>query len=67
MAEKLKELGVTIRLNSPIEKLQIENGKPVLTINGADHAYDAVLSTTSPQLTAQIDRKPERRQWWQAD
>lgn len=54
MADKLKGLGVTIRLNSPIEKLHIENGKPVLTVNGANQAYDAVLSTTSPQLMLKL-------------
>ena len=54
MAEKLTGLGVTIRLNSPVEKLHIENGKPVLTINGVDHPYDAVLSTTSPQLMLKL-------------
>lgn len=54
MAEKLTGLGVIIRLNSPVEKLRIENGKPVLTVNGADHPYDAVLSTTSPQLMLKL-------------
>ena len=54
MAEKLTGLGVIIRLNSPVEKLRIENGKPVLTVNGADHPYDAVLSTTSPQFMLKL-------------
>jgi protoporphyrinogen oxidase len=54
MAEKLRGLGVTIRLNTPVEAVQTANGKPTLTVNGAVHAYDAVLSTTSPQLMLKL-------------
>lgn len=54
MAEKLTALGVTIHLNTPVQALQIDNGKPSLTVNGTSHVYDAVLSTTSPQLMLKL-------------
>ncbi|MDX2141555.1 MAG: NAD(P)/FAD-dependent oxidoreductase [Chloroflexota bacterium] len=49
-AAKLTELGVQIKLSTPVQAISVESGKPVLTINGEAHTFDKVLTTTSPSL-----------------
>jgi protoporphyrinogen oxidase len=53
-AQRLRTRGVTIRLNTPINKLLIQDGKPALLIDGAFQIFDSVISTLSPPLMLKI-------------
>ncbi len=54
-AEKLREMGVTIHLNTPIEGISsTEEQKINLLINEQEIVYDQVLSTVSPGLMAHL-------------
>jgi protoporphyrinogen oxidase len=50
MAAKLAERGVAVHLESPVERIHSEGDTPVLTVDGQEHTFDRVLSTTSPKL-----------------
>lgn len=54
-AEKLREMGVAIHLNTPIEGISsTEDQKINLLINEQEIVYDQVLSTVSPGLMAHL-------------
>jgi protoporphyrinogen oxidase len=53
-AEKLQAKGARIMLNTPVQAIGEADGKPTLTINGETHAYDLVLSTSSPSLLLKL-------------
>lgn len=50
MAKAITDQGATICLNTPVEKIELVNMQPTLTIKGETHAFDRVLTTTSPKL-----------------
>jgi protoporphyrinogen oxidase len=54
LAEMLTHRGVEICLNSPVEAIRVENGKPVLVVKGEAQVFDRVLSTASPSLMLKI-------------
>jgi protoporphyrinogen oxidase len=54
LAEQLRQKGVTIHLNSPVERILIEGGKPALVIKGETHPFDQVMSTLSPRLMLRL-------------
>ncbi|MBZ0288859.1 MAG: FAD-dependent oxidoreductase, partial [Anaerolineae bacterium] len=54
LAEAVRQRGATICLNAPVESLHIQDGKPVLTVNGETHIFDRVISTTSPALMLRL-------------
>ncbi len=54
-AERLRELGVEIKLERPIEQIHASEGTLQLSFDGqTSHSYDSVLSTTSPALMAKM-------------
>lgn len=46
--------GATIHLNTPIQSIGTQDGKPTLTINGETQVFDRVLATTSPGLLLRL-------------
>jgi len=64
LKEKLEQLGVTIHLNSPIEKVAHKNNKlQGLMLNGEFNPFDKVYSTVPlPFVTKIIDNLPEEHQ-----
>jgi protoporphyrinogen oxidase len=58
-AQKLTEKGAHILLNTPVGNIRREDGALKLDANGQRHAFDAVISTTSPsamlRLVPEID------------
>jgi len=53
-AEKLREMGVDIRLGTPIRFIKRDPAKGLLVDAGGVEAFDQVLVTTSPALTAKL-------------
>lgn len=49
-AAKLIAAGVEICLSTPIQRIAVRDGKPVLTTKAGEAQYDIVLTTTSPSL-----------------
>jgi protoporphyrinogen oxidase len=49
-AARLTASGVHIRLNTPVQRISVQSGKPVLTVNDEPQGFDVVLTTTSPAL-----------------
>jgi protoporphyrinogen oxidase len=49
-ADKLRALGVEFHLNTPVQAITIQDGKPTLTVGSEARVYDRVLTTTSPAL-----------------
>lgn len=64
LKEKLEQLGVSIHLNSAIEKVAHKNNKVQgLMLNGEFNSYDKVYSTVPlPFVTKIIDNLPEEHQ-----
>ena len=51
IAGKIIETGnAHIHTNTPVERIDWHDGKPILHVNGEQKAFDRVLTTTSPQL-----------------
>jgi protoporphyrinogen oxidase len=48
--EQVTARGAQIRLGTPVEGIEIVEGKPAVIVNGERHIFDAILSTTSPRL-----------------
>ncbi len=59
LAEQLTAKGVTIHLETPIQGIATQDGKPALVINGETQVFDRVLATTSPGLLLKL--APELR------
>ncbi|MCA9902323.1 MAG: NAD(P)/FAD-dependent oxidoreductase [Anaerolineae bacterium] len=49
-AQKLIDQGVTIRLSTPVQQIDVQDGKPRLTIEGETIIFDRLVTTTSPGL-----------------
>jgi protoporphyrinogen oxidase len=55
LAERLRQSGVTVRLNTPVQNIQrLENGKLRLALREGPQEFDACISTTSPALMARL-------------
>lgn len=54
MADKIRAIGATIHLNTPVTGVDTHGGKPRLQVNGEWQSFDRVLSTTSPQLLLKL-------------
>jgi protoporphyrinogen oxidase len=54
LADQLKAKGVDIRLNTRVERIGTQDGKPTLTVNGETRTFDRVLSTSSPALLLRL-------------
>ncbi|MBX3064302.1 MAG: NAD(P)/FAD-dependent oxidoreductase [Anaerolineae bacterium] len=53
-AQKLIEMGVTIRFNAPVQNVRREGSQLQATANGETLTFDAVISTTSPLALLKI-------------
>ena len=53
-AERLRDLGVEIRLRAKVESIKREQGKLQVRSDGAFESFDKVLVTTSPNLLAKF-------------
>jgi len=64
LRQRLEEMGVTIHLNCPVDKIaHKENNIQGLMLNGEFHSFDAVYSTVPlPFVTKLIDNLPEEHQ-----
>jgi protoporphyrinogen oxidase len=49
LAEAITKHGAKIRLNTPIQKIDIQNDKPALSVGSETIVFDIVISTTSPE------------------
>ncbi|MAS37878.1 MAG: oxidoreductase [Anaerolineaceae bacterium] len=54
LADAIQQRGAHIHLNTRVEQISINDGKPALTINGQAETFDRVISTTSPGLMLRI-------------
>ena len=54
LAEAITKQGATICLNTPVQAIGTQDGKPTLTINGETLVFDRVLATTSPGLLLRL-------------
>lgn len=54
LADAITKKGATIHLNTPIQSIGTQDGKPTLTINGETQVFDRVLATTSPGLLLRL-------------
>ena len=55
LAAQVRKQGGEICLNTPVERVrQTTTGKLVLTVSGKDKEFDAVISTSSPQITLRL-------------
>lgn len=54
LAEKLTARGAVIHLNTPIQTIGTQDGKPTLTVKGETIVYDRMLTTTSPGLMLKL-------------
>jgi protoporphyrinogen oxidase len=54
LAEAIQQKGAVIHLNTPVQAIGTEDGKPTLTINGETRIFDRVISTASPGLMLKL-------------
>jgi len=59
LAKAITEKGAVIHLNTPVEGIGSQDGKPTLTVNGETKVFDRVISTGSPALMLKL--APELR------
>lgn len=60
LAEAISTKGAQIHLNTPVQRVGTQDGKPTLTVNGETRVFDRVISTASPGLMLRItDGLPE--------
>ncbi|MEO1288792.1 MAG: FAD-dependent oxidoreductase [Chloroflexota bacterium] len=50
LADAITEKGATICLNTRVEKIDLDDIKPIITANGDTQTFDHVISTTSPRI-----------------
>jgi protoporphyrinogen oxidase len=50
----IQKKGAVIHLNTPVQSIGEEGGKPTLTVNGETKAFDRIISTGSPGLTLRL-------------
>ncbi len=54
LAEAIQQRGATIHLNTRVERLTQQDGKPCLVIDGQTQTFDWVISTVSPRLMLKL-------------
>ncbi len=54
LAGAVKQHSATIHLNTPVQAIGAQDGKPTLTVNGEKLAFDRVLSTLSPKMMLKL-------------
>ncbi|MDQ7036470.1 MAG: NAD(P)/FAD-dependent oxidoreductase [Anaerolineae bacterium] len=54
LADTLKQHGVTICTNTPVEKIELDGLQPTITVNGETARVDFVISTTSPKIMLKL-------------
>jgi protoporphyrinogen oxidase len=54
LADAIQQQGAVIHLNTRIERIHVQDGKPALDIQGTAQVFDRVISTASPQLMLRI-------------
>ncbi|MCS7070266.1 MAG: NAD(P)/FAD-dependent oxidoreductase [Anaerolinea sp.] len=54
LATRLTDLGTIIRLNTPVERIEVQSGQPVLIVDGTTERFDQILATTSPGLLLRL-------------
>lgn len=54
LAAAIVERGVTICTQTPVQAIDLADGKPTLTANGETHHYDHIISTTSPRIMLKL-------------
>ena len=54
LARQLEARGAQIRLNSPAQRITIEDGAPLLHVAGETQRFDRLLCTTSPSLLLRL-------------
>jgi protoporphyrinogen oxidase len=59
LAKAIQEKGAVIHLNTPVQGIGTQDGKPTLTINGETKVFDRIISTGSPTLMLKL--APELR------
>jgi protoporphyrinogen oxidase len=60
LAKAIMEKGAVIHLNTPVQGIGVQDGKPTLTVNGETKPFDRVISTGSPGLMLKL--APELRE-----
>jgi protoporphyrinogen oxidase len=54
LAEAVQSKGAVIHLNSPVDAIGSQEGKPTLTVKGQTEVFDRVISTASPGLMLRL-------------
>ncbi len=54
LAEAVQSKGAVIHLNSPVDAIGTQDGKPTLTVKGQTEVFDRVISTASPSLMLRL-------------
>ena len=54
LAQAVSTKGAQIHLNTPVQRVGTQDGKPTLTVNGETRVFDRVISTASPGLMLRI-------------
>lgn len=54
LAKAIEQRGAKIYLNTPVERIGQQDGKPTLTVNGETLVFDRVISTISPRLMLKL-------------
>ncbi len=54
LAEAVQSKGAVIHLDSPVDAIGSQDGKPTLTIKGQTEVFDRVISTASPGLMLKL-------------
>lgn len=59
LAAAIQEKGATIHTNTPVQAIEVDpaNDTTLLTVNGATHSYDHIISTTSPRIMLKLAPK----------
>lgn len=55
VADAVKARGAVIHLSTPVECIEVIDGKPALVVDGQTHVFDRVISTTSPRLLLKMN------------
>lgn len=54
LAAAIQGRGARIHLNTPVQAIHIQDGKPALTVNSQPRVFDRVISTGSPSLMLKL-------------
>lgn len=54
MAEKLKDLGCVVAVNTPVDAIRIVDGHPAIHVRGESKSYDHVILAVSPEALVKL-------------